>query len=171
MCSVWGVKEKWIFLTQYVHTGAYNKRCVWHSCPPPQSPLPQSPPHHHFTSVSIMCDDQSKTLQNVLCNLRLARAPLGVSVSSVAQSCPTLCDPMNCSTPGLPVHHQLPQFTTELVMPSSHLMLCCPLLLLPTIHPSIRIFSNESTIHMRWPKSQMTIISTMVGRNPLEEME
>ena len=99
-----------------------------------------------------MCDDQSKTLQNVLCNLRLARAPLGVSVSSVAQSCPTLCDPMNCSTPGLPVHHQLPQFTTELVMPSSHLMLCCPLLLLPPIPPSIRVFSNESTLHIRWPK-------------------
>ena len=75
---------------------------------------------------------------------------------SVAQSCPTLCDPMNHSTPGLPVYHQLPEFTqthvTELVMPSSHLILCCPLLLLPLIPPSIRVFSNESTLHMRWPK-------------------
>ena len=76
--------------------------------------------------------------------------------SSVTQSCLTLCDPMNRSTQGLPVHHQLPEFTQlmsiELVMPSSHLILCHPLLLLPPIPPSIRVFSNESTLHMRWPK-------------------
>ena len=71
--------------------------------------------------------------------------------SSVAQSCPTLCDPMNCSTPGLPVHHQLLEFI-ESVMPSSHLILGRPLLLLPTIPPSIRVFSNESTLRMKWPK-------------------
>ena len=68
--------------------------------------------------------------------------------SSVAQSCPTLCDPMNCSMPGLPVHHQLPEFTQthahESVMPSSHLILCRTLLLLPPIPPSIRVFSSES---------------------------
>ena len=67
-----------------------------------------------------------------------------------------LCDPMNCSMPGLPVHHQLLEFTqtqsTELVMPSTHLILCRPLLLLPPIPPSIRIFSSESTLHTRWPK-------------------
>ena len=77
-------------------------------------------------------------------------------IRSVAQSCPTLCDPMNRSTPGLPVHHQLPDFTqthvVESVMPSSHLILCCPLLLLPPIPPSIRVFSNDSTLRMRWPK-------------------
>ena len=76
--------------------------------------------------------------------------------SSVAQSCPTLCDPINRSTPGLPVHHQLLESTQthvlELVMPSSHLILCRPLLLLPPIPPSIRVFSNESALHMRWPK-------------------
>ena len=76
--------------------------------------------------------------------------------SSVAQSCPTLCDPMNHSTPGLPVHHQLPEFTQtwfiESVMPSSHLILCRPLVLLPPIPPSIRVFSNESTLCMRWPR-------------------
>ena len=79
-----------------------------------------------------------------------------VQFSSVAQSCPTLCDPMNCSMPGLPVHHQLPEFTKLMciksVMPSSHLILCRPLLLLPPIPPSIRVFSNESTLLMRWPK-------------------
>ena len=79
-----------------------------------------------------------------------------IQVSSVAQSCLTLCDPMNCSTPGLPVHYQFLEITQlmpiELVMPSSHLILCHPLLLLPLIPPSIRVFSNESTLHMRWPK-------------------
>ena len=77
-------------------------------------------------------------------------------VSSVTQSCPTLCNPLNHSTPGLPVHHQHLEFTQtrvhRLVMPSSHLILCHPLLLLPPIPPSIRVFSNESTLRMRWPK-------------------
>ena len=77
-----------------------------------------------------------------------------VQFSSVAQSCPTLCDPMSCSTPGLPVQLQLPPklMSTELVMPSNHLILCRPLLLLPSIFPSIRVFSNESVLHIRWPK-------------------
>ena len=76
--------------------------------------------------------------------------------SSVAQSCLTLCDLMNCSTPGLPVHHQLPEFTQthghRVSDPSSHLILCRPLLLLPSIFPNIRVFSNESALHIRWPK-------------------
>ena len=74
-----------------------------------------------------------------------------VQFSSVAQSCPTLCDPMNRSTPGLHVHHQLPE-SIESVMPSSHLILCRPLLFLPSIFLSIRVFSNESALHIRWPK-------------------
>ena len=79
-----------------------------------------------------------------------------VQFSSVTQLCPTLCDTMNRSTPGLPVHHQLPEFTQtqsiKSVMPSSNLILCRPLLFLPPIPPSIRVFSNESTLFMRWPK-------------------
>ena len=83
--------------------------------------------------------------------------PLSLHFSSVAQSCPTLCDPMDCSTAGLPVHHQLPEFTQKLmsiesVMPSNHLIPCHPLLLLPSIFPSIRVFSNESALLTRWPK-------------------
>ena len=62
---------------------------------------------------------------------------------------------MDCSTPGLPVHHQLPEFTQlmsiESVMPSNHLILSRPLLQ-PSVFPSIRIFSNESALHIRWPK-------------------
>ena len=76
--------------------------------------------------------------------------------SSVTQLCPTLCKPMDRSMPGLPVHHQLLEFTKlmpiESVMPSNHLILCCPLLLLPSIFPSIMVFSNESVLHIRWPK-------------------
>ena len=67
-----------------------------------------------------------------------------------------LWHPMNCSTPGLPVHHHsqssLRLTVIESMMPSSHLILCCPLLLLPPIPPSIRVFSNELTLSMRWPK-------------------
>ena len=64
---------------------------------------------------------------------------------------------MNCSTRGLPVNHQLPEcppkpMSIESVMPSNHLILCRPLLLLPPILPSIRVFSNESTLCIRWPK-------------------
>ena len=77
-------------------------------------------------------------------------------IRSVAQSCPTLCDPMNHSTPGLLVHHNsrssLRLMSIESVMPSSHLILCHPLFILPPIPPSIRVFSNESTLRMRWPK-------------------
>ena len=65
-------------------------------------------------------------------------------------------DPMDCSMPGLPVHHQLPEFTQthsiESVMPPNHLILCHPLLLLPSIFPSIRAFSNESVLCIRWLK-------------------
>ena len=79
-----------------------------------------------------------------------------VQFSSVCKSCPTLCDPMNQSTAGLPVHHQLPEFTQTHVHQvgnaTSELILYRPLLLLPPIPPSIKVFSNESTLCMRWPK-------------------
>ena len=75
-----------------------------------------------------------------------------VQFSSVAQLCPTLWDPMDRSTPGLPVHHQLLEFIQTYGMPSNHLILCCPLLFLPSIFPNIRVFSNESPVHIRWPK-------------------
>ena len=76
--------------------------------------------------------------------------------SSVTQLCLTLCDPMDCSTPGFPVHHQLLKPTQthvhRIVMPFNHLILCRPLFLLPSIFPSIRVFSNELVFHIRWPK-------------------
>ena len=79
-----------------------------------------------------------------------------VQFSSVSQSCPTLCDPMDCSTPGLPVHHQLPESTqthvhwiSDAIQPSHPLS---SLLLLPSVFPSIRVFSNASVLCIRWPK-------------------
>ena len=76
--------------------------------------------------------------------------------SSVAQSCPTLRDPMNCThQASLSITNSRSPFrltSIESVMPSSHLILCRPLLLLPPIPPSIRVFSNESALRMRWPK-------------------
>ena len=76
--------------------------------------------------------------------------------SSVTQSCPTLCDPMNrrrqASLSITNSRSLLKLMSIELVMPSSHLILCRPLLLPPSIFPSIRVFSNESALHMSWPK-------------------
>ena len=72
-------------------------------------------------------------------------------------SCLTLCVPMDCSTPDFLVHHQLPETTQTHVHRvgdaiSNHLILCCPLLLLPSIFPSTRVFSNEPLLYIRWPK-------------------
>ena len=77
---------------------------------------------------------------------------------SIAQSCLTLCDPMDCSMPGLPVYHQLPELaqthvqSIQWVMSSNHLILCCTLFLPPSIFPSIRVFSKASVLCIRWPK-------------------
>ena len=76
--------------------------------------------------------------------------------SSVTQLCPTLCNLMDCSTPGFPVHHQtqslLKLVSIESVMPSNHLILYRPLLLLPSIFPSVRVSSDELALRIRWPK-------------------
>ena len=75
---------------------------------------------------------------------------------SVAQSCPTLCDPMDFSTTGFTVLHYLPEFAQTHIPwvgdAIHHFILCRPLILLPSIFPSIRVFSNESVLHIRWPK-------------------
>ena len=75
--------------------------------------------------------------------------------SSVAQSCPALCDPMEARQASLSITNtqRLPKLMSiGSVMPSNHLILRCPLLLLPLIFPSIRVFSNESALRLRWPK-------------------
>ena len=86
-------------------------------------------------------------------------SPITEAAAAVAKSlqlCPTLCDPTDCSTPGFPVHHQLLELAQNHVHRVSdaiyHLIFCCPLLLLPSIFPSISIFSNESVLRIRWLK-------------------
>ena len=88
--------------------------------------------------------------------------PPGAFVISLGSSIPFshchvwLCNPLDYSTPGFPVLHHLLELaqthSTELVMSSNHLVLCHPLLLLPSIFPNIRVFSNESALHVRWLK-------------------
>ena len=101
--------------------------------------------------IHVSAKDLKKFLSKIWCLLKILQhssLPFipGVSVqfSSFAWSCPTLCDRMDCSMPGFPVHHQsqslLKLMSIELVMPSNHLILCHPLLLLPSIFPSIRLF-------------------------------
>ena len=113
-----------------------------------------------LTFIISICNGSYFKMKRQEINNLLSRSVQFSSVqfSSVAQSCLTLCDPMNCSTPGLPVHHHLLESirltSIESVMPSSHLILCKPLLLLPPIVPSIRVFSSESTLRMRWSKYQ-----------------
>ena len=89
--------------------------------------------------------------------------------SSVAQSCPTLCDPIDCSMPGPPVHHNsqslLKRMSIASVMPSNYLILFHPLLLLPSIFPSIRVFSNQSVLHIRWPSIGVSASASVLPVN------
>ena len=94
----------------------------------------------------------------------MASSPISsVQFSSVTQSCMTLYHLMNHGMLGLPVHHQLPEFT-QIHMPSSHLILCRPLLLLPPISPSIKVFSNESTLPMRWPSTGASALASFLPK-------
>ena len=88
------------------------------------------------------------------------------AIQPSTKSCLTLYDPIDCSMPGLPVHHQLPEFTqtrihqvSDAIQPS-HPQPCRPLLLLPPIPPSIKVFSSESTLRIRWPKYWSCSFST-----------
>ena len=98
------------------------------------------------------------------CALFLPNSGLGtelsiLQVSSVTQLSLTLWGPMDCSTPGFPIHHQFPELgqthAIELVIPFNHLFLCCPLLFLPSVFPSIRVFSNESTGLVIWSRLEL----------------
>ena len=82
-----------------------------------------------------------------------------------------LCDPMNYSTPRFPVLHWLLEFaqvcssSCKLVMPSNHLILCLPHLLLPSVFPSIRVFFSQSPLHIRWPKHWSSALATVLPMN------
>ena len=91
-----------------------------------------------------------------LFNIKEPHIPPSVQFSSVTQLCPALGDIMNCRhQASLSISNSqflIKMMSIELVMPSNHLILCRPLLLLPSIFPSIRVFSNESVLHIRWPQ-------------------
>ena len=94
--------------------------------------------------------------ESLLCSPKIITVSLiCYQFSSVAQSSLTLCIPMDCSMPGLPVHYQLPELAQthvhQVCDAINHLVLCCPLLL-PSIFTNIRVFSNESVLSIRWPK-------------------
>ena len=133
----------------------FPRQDYWSGLPfPPPEDLPH-PGTEPMSPASPALQAGSLSLSHVgspcflINKLGVRRAALLGSISSVqfisvAQLCPTLCNPMNCSTPGLPVHHQLPEFTqTHIHRVSdaiSHLILCCPLLFLPPVPPSISLF-------------------------------
>ena len=78
------------------------------------------------------------------------------SCCSVTQSHPTLCNPMDCRKPGFPIFHHIPEFAQThahwVMMPSNYLILCCPFCFLPSIFPSIKVFSDELALCIRWIK-------------------
>ena len=108
--------------------------------------------------ITVFDDLQPKSFsfQEEKCIQSSKISSINIKFSSVAQSCPTLCDPMDSSMLGFPIHHQF----LELAQTHAHWFgdaiqtshPCHPLLLLPSIFPSLRVFSNESVLHIRWPK-------------------
>ena len=128
-------------LEQFFSTTAYINLCFWKLSSPLQDVEQHAwPPLTGYQQYSATVDNQKDP-------------QMFLQFSSVAQSCLTLCNPINRSTPGLLVHHQLLEFTqthvhrvSDAIQPSHPLSSPCP----PA--PSIRVFSSESTLHMRWPK-------------------
>ena len=112
--------------------------------------FPKEDPVIFFWTLPVFCEGEKGWVSSLF----------STKFSSVAQSCPTLCDAMNCSMPadGQPslsiTNSWSPHkpMSIESVMPFNHLILCRPLLLLPSIFPNIRVFSNESALCLRWPK-------------------
>ena len=116
--------------------------------------MPQVQIFHNLSFLSLVYQMLNREMKPK------AESCSSVQFSSVTQLCPTLCDPMDCSTPGFtpgfPVHLQFPELTQnhvhQVVIPSNHRILCGPLLLLSSIFASTRVFSNESALCIRWPK-------------------
>ena len=117
--------------------------------PEPLPPLPVNKQNKHTHTIYM------QYIYTHIYMYTLYLYSLYTQYSSVAQSRLTLHH-MDCSTPGFPVRHQLPSLlkllSMKLVIPSNHLILCCLLLLLSSIFPSIRVFSSDSVLHIRWPK-------------------
>ena len=149
-----------------MRTCAINVRCEWNCISPSVSyhwwPFSSTISHllsflQSVTRLTCSLDASSWMPAAMLyfCRYWKCYCTLQGTVQFSHQSCPTLCNPMDCSTPGLPVHHQLSEFTqthVHWVGDTIHLILCRPLLLLPSIFPSIRVFSNELVLRIKWSK-------------------
>ena len=112
--------------------------------------------HHMSKKKKFFFKFCLEVMKSICLSVSLEFVISSVQFDSVAQSCLTLCDSMDCSMPAFPVHHQLPELAQTHVHRVSdaihHLILCCPLLLPSSIFPSIRVFSNDSVLCIRWPK-------------------
>ena len=129
----------WQYLPNFKHI--YLKETIWRRL-------------DNLTILNLLSCDCNISFHLFICFCLLFITQFSsVQSSSVAQFCLTLCDPMNHSTPGFPVHHQLMEFTQTHVRGFSDtiqpFILCRPLLLLPQIPPSITVFFNESTLHLK----------------------
>ena len=117
------------------------------------------PDHHSKVNIAIEWIYNKATYMNFLVHTEVMLtlyfsllSVQSVQFSSVAQLCLTLCNPMHCSMPGFRVHHQLLELTQTHVPWVGDVILCRPLLLLPSIFPSIKVFSTESALRIRCPK-------------------
>ena len=129
----------WVFVAACgLSLAVVSRSCSWWQC---QGLL--------IAVASLVAEHRHLLIQNSQSNPLLLLFPSPVQFSSVTQLCPTLCNPMDCSITNS--WNMLKLMCIKSVMPSNHLILCRPLLLL-SIFPSIRVFSNESVLHIRWPK-------------------
>ena len=128
-----------------------RRSCAWHEIQPPPwqsraiGSIDRGHVWIHDPKEALLIPHDQQSIQN-----------FPNAFSSVIQSYPTLCDPMDCSTPGLPGHHQPLELTqthvhlvSDAIQPSDPLS---PPSFLPSVFPSIRVFSKESALHIRWPK-------------------
>ena len=142
-CGDGGGREDIPGYSDFFRTWSLNLTlCVVHNC----SIAPSS-----FVTLSL-----SPCLDNIFCLLFFFTVFPVILLQCQLQSFVQLCDPMDYSTPGFPVLHYiwrlLSLMSIESVLPSNHIILCHPLLLLPSIFPSIRVFASESALHIRWTK-------------------
>ena len=131
---------------------------------------------YHMASYPLLenfeCIEIKVVLQSSASSLNSCHQQMVLFICcSVAKLCPTLCNPMDCSTPdflSLTISWSLLKFMfIELVMPSNHINLCHPLLFLPSIFPSIRIFSDELALRIKWPKYQSFSFSISLSKEYL----
>ena len=152
------VRELAVFRAEIDDEETESQKGKWPAEPWTPSLWPSTSYSDRLSKQTLACSLRKRTRRGPLAPWQPwpERPDIATQFSSVAQSCPILCSPMDCSVPGFLVHYKLPEIaqlmSIQLAMPSNHLILCRPLFLPPSIFASIRVFSNESVLHIRWPK-------------------